>query len=152
MQDEPTRIVGRAPQEEPTRIMGSTPKAEPEEDATRVIPTRPAVSSAPEVEQAASFAPPLDREPEADSTRILDASTRAAFPGSSRKAVDENEGTRVIPSTRPEAVREPEPEDEDARWKMPATAWQKRSFAGSRRSRPSSAPGSRCGDSCTINS
>ena len=114
VQDEPTRIVGRAPQEEPTRIMGSTPKAEPEEDATRVIPTRPAVSSAPEVEQAASFAPLLDREPEADSTRILDASTRAAFPGSSRKAVDENEGTRVIPSARPEAVREPEPEDEDA--------------------------------------
>lgn len=114
VQDEPTRIVGRAPQEEPTRIMGSTPKAEPEEDATRVIPTRPAVSSAPEVEQVASFAPPLDREPEADSTRILDASTRAAFPGSSRKAVDENEGTRVIPSARPEAVREPEPEDEDA--------------------------------------
>ena len=45
--------------------------------------------------------------PEAEPTRVLDAATRAAFPGSGAAAVDD-EGTRVMPA----AARQPEPEVE----------------------------------------
>ena len=75
---EATRVVSAAPQEEPTRIVASAPvQAEP----TRVIPTaRPAEP----VGAPTSFAPPVEHTPapEAEPTRVLDAATRAAFPGS----------------------------------------------------------------------
>lgn len=131
---EPTRVMGAAPQEEPTRIVGSAPvQAEP----TRVIaPERPA----PRVEPPVSFAPPVEHTPEAESTRVLDAATRAAFPGS--PAREEDEGTRVLPSAArraaPAPQSDPEPdlpeEDEDPeesrdgvaetliRWVPPITA------------------------------
>ena len=101
---EPTRVVGTVPQEEPTRIVGAAPvQAEP----TRVIPpARPAAR----VEPPVSFAPPVEHTPEAESTRVLDAATRDAFPGSPVR--DEDEGTRVMPaaSRRAAPVRQPDPE------------------------------------------
>ena len=68
--EEPTRIMGAAPvQEEPTRIMGA--------------PCREAE--------------PQPEEPAAEQTRVLDAGTRAQFPGrASHAAADE--GTRVMPA------------------------------------------------------
>lgn len=110
--DERTRVVGAAPvqPDEPTRIMGSAPKAEPE--ATRVMPPRTTLRpSAEELGKPASFAPPLDAEPDAESTRVLDASTRAAFPGKTSPVHADDEGTRIIPSKGREAVRPAEPED-----------------------------------------
>ena len=140
--EEPTRIVGAAPAgEEPTRVV-SAPRSpaeevepfelrrEPLEDAeehTRVLdastraafpgssadegPTR--VVSAPRspAEEVEPFE--LRREPLEDAeehTRVLDASTRAAFPGSSA-----DEGTRVIPtpSRRAEPVQEVPDDDLD---------------------------------------
>ena len=68
--EEPTRIMGAAPvQEEPTRIMGA--------------PCREAE--------------PQPEEPAVEQTRVLDAVTRAQFPGrASHAAADE--GTRVMPA------------------------------------------------------
>lgn len=115
--NERTRVVGAAPvppvqQEEPTRIMGSLPKTAPEAEATRVMPPRTTLRpSAEELGRPASFAPTLNAEPEVESTRVLDASPRAAFPGKAHSAAEETEGTRVIPSDVQEAARSMEPED-----------------------------------------
>ena len=109
--EEPTRIVGAAPvrAEEPTRVMGAaayTPQQEPQAPATPV------------------------QEP----TRVLDAATRAQFPGSAA-----GEGTRVMPAParrpapapQPAAAEEDEEEYEDSRdsvaealirWVPPITA------------------------------
>ena len=139
--EEHTRIMGAAPvqPEEPTRIVDRKPHPAPDAaEATRVMPPRTTLRpSAAELEKPASFAPVLNAEPEAESTRVLDAPVRTAFPGKARPARDEDEGTRVIPSARPEAVRPEEPEesaDDDAeetrdsvaetliRWVPPLTA------------------------------
>ena len=113
--DERTRVVGAAPvpPEEPTRIVGSVPpRTEPDAEATRVMPPRTTLRpSAEEVDRPASFAPPLENAPDAESTRVLDASTRAAFPGKTSPAHADDEGTRVIPARGREAVRPAEPED-----------------------------------------
>ena len=113
--DERTRVVGAAPvpPEEPTRIVGSVPpRTEPDAEATRVMPPRTTLRpSAEEVDRPASFAPPLENVPDAESTRVLDASTRAAFPGKTSPAHADDEGTRVIPARGREAVRPAEPED-----------------------------------------
>ena len=113
--DERTRIVGAAPvpPEEPTRIVGSVPpRTEPDAEATRVMPSRTTLRpSAEEVDRPASFAPPLENAPDAESTCVLDASTRAAFPGKTSPAHADDEGTRVIPARGREAVRPAEPED-----------------------------------------
>ena len=106
---EATRVASAAPQEEPTRIVASAPvQAEP----TRVVQTaRPAEP----VGAPTSFAPPVEHTPapEAEPTRVLDAATRAAFPGSGAAAVDD-EGTRVMPAAarRAAPARQPEPEVE----------------------------------------
>ena len=110
--EEPTRIVGAAPAgEEPTRVVSA-----PRSPAEEVEPFE------------------LRREPLEDAeehTRVLNASTRAAFPGSSA-----DEGTRVIPapSRRAEPVQEvpdddlDEEDDRDSvaealiRWVPPITA------------------------------
>ena len=113
--DERTRVVGAAPvpPEEPTRIVGSVPpRTEPDAEATRVMPPRTTLRpSAEEVDRPASFAPPLENAPDAESTRVLDASTRAAFPGKTSPAHADDEGTRVIPARGRENVRPAEPED-----------------------------------------
>lgn len=113
--DERTRVVGAAPvpPEEPTRIVGSVPpRTEPDAEATRVMPPRTTLRpSAEKVDRPASFAPPLENAPDAESTRVLDASTRAAFPGKTSPAYADDEGTRVIPARGREAVRPAEPED-----------------------------------------
>ena len=116
--DERTRVVGAAPvpPEEPTRIVGSVPpRTEPDAEATRVMPPRTTLRpSAEEVDRPASFAPPLETAPDApdaENTRVLDASTRAAFPGKTSPAHADDEGTRVIPARGREAVRPAEPED-----------------------------------------
>lgn len=113
--DERTRVVGAAPvpPEEPTRIVGSVPpRTEPDAEATRVMPPRTTLRpSAEAVDRPASFAPPLENAPDAESTRVLDASTRAAFPGKTSPAHADDEGTRVIPARGREAVRPAEPED-----------------------------------------
>lgn len=89
--EEPTRIVGAAPAgEEPTRVVSA-----PRSPAEEVEPFE------------------LRREPLEDAeehTRVLDASTRATFPGSSA-----DEGTRVIPtpSRRAEPVQEVPDDDLD---------------------------------------
>ena len=113
--DERTRVVGAAPvpPEEPTRIVGSVPpRTEPDAEATRVMPPRTTLRpSAEAVDRPASFAPPLENAPDAESTRVLDASTRAAFPGKTSPAHADDEGTRVIPARGRETVRPAEPED-----------------------------------------
>ena len=113
--DERTRVMGAAPvpPEEPTRIVGSVPpRTEPDAEATRVMPPRTTLRpSAEEVDRPASFAPPLENAPDAESTRVLDASTRAAFPGKTSPAHADDEGTRVIPARGRETVRPAEPED-----------------------------------------
>ena len=113
--DERTRVVGAAPvpPEEPTRIVGSVPpRTEPDAEATRVMPPRTTLRpSAEEVDRPASFAPPLENAPDTESTRVLDASARAAFPGKTSPAHADDEGTRVIPARGREAVRPAEPED-----------------------------------------
>ena len=113
--DERTRVMGAAPvpPEEPTRIVGGVPpRTEPDAEATRVMPPRTTLRpSAEEVDRPASFAPPLENAPDAESTRVLDASTRAAFPGKTSPAHADDEGTRVIPARGREAVRPAEPED-----------------------------------------
>ena len=110
--EEPTRIMGAAPvQEEPTRIMGA--------------PCREAE--------------PQPEEPAAEQTRVLDAGTRAQFPGRASHAVAD-EGTRVMPaaarraqpiSQQPEPAYDDEEEYEDERdsvaealirWVPPITA------------------------------
>ena len=106
---EATRVVSHVPQEEPTRIVGSAPApAEP----TRVMP---AARPAEPVSAPASFAPPVEHTPapEAEPTRVLDAATRAAFPGHPSPA--EDDGTRIMPaaSRRAAPVRQPDPEPED---------------------------------------
>ena len=138
---EPTRVVNAAPVEEPTRIVAAAPvMAEP----TRVIPTpRPAEPVAP----PASFAPPVEHTPapEAEPTRVLDAATRAAFPGHAAPAAPvDDDGTRVMPAPArravpvsppaPEPEQYDEPDDEDTedardgiaetliRWVPPITA------------------------------
>ena len=107
---EATRVVSHVPQEEPTRIVGSAPTpAEP----TRVMPS---VRPAEPISAPASFAPPVEHTPapEAEPTRVLDAATRAAFPGHPSPA--EEDGTRVMPaaSRRAAPVRQPDPEPEDS--------------------------------------
>ena len=113
--DERTRVVGAAPvpPEEPTRIVGSVPpRTEPDAEATRVMPPRTTLRpSAEAVDGPASFAPPLENAPDAESTRVLDASTRAAFPGKTSPAHADDEGTRVISARGRETVRPAEPED-----------------------------------------
>ena len=92
-----------APAEEPTRIVGAAPVAE---EPTRVVST----PRAP-VEDVEPFELRRDPvEPAEGHTRILDAATRAQFPGSS---VDE--GTRVVPtpSRRAEPVQEVPDDDLD---------------------------------------
>ena len=81
-----------APVEEPTRIAGAAPAA-PVEEHTRI---------------AAAPVRPAEPDPEQGSTRVLDAATRAKFPGSGAAAEG---GTRVVPtaSRRPEPVPEPQP-------------------------------------------
>ena len=106
--EQPARPAAEVPAqpaaaEEPTRIVGAAPAGE---ELTRVVsaPRSPA-------EEVEPFE--LRREPLEDAeehTRVLDASTRAAFPGSSA-----DEGTRVIPapSRRAEPVQEVPDDDLD---------------------------------------
>ena len=101
--EEPTRIVGAAPAgEEPTRVVSA-----PRSPAEEVEPFE------------------LRREPLEDAeehTRVLDASTRAAFPGSSA-----DEGTRVIPTpAAPNRCRKCRTTIWTRTRKMTATAWPKR--------------------------
>ena len=115
-----------APAEEPTRIVGAAPVAE---EPTRVV-------SAPRapVEDVEPFEFRRDPvEPAEGHTRILDAPTRAQFPGSSA-----DEGTRVIPTPArraapvqeapDDAVDEDDEDDRDSvaealiRWVPPITA------------------------------
>ena len=102
--DERTRVVGAAPvpPEEPTRIVGSVPpRTEPDAEATRVMPPRTTLRpSAEAVDRPASFAPPLENAPDAESTRVLDASTRAAFPGKTSPAHADDEGDPRHPGQR----------------------------------------------------
>ena len=112
-QTEPTRVVGAVPpQTEPTRVVGAVP---PQTEPTRVISVRPEEET---ITPPASFTPPVEREPEVEATRVLDAATRAAFPGSSHPQQPEDaqdDRTRVLP-TAPRAaapVRQPEPEAEE---------------------------------------
>ena len=97
----PVRPVQPAAQEEPTRIMSSAAQ----EEATRVMPARP------HVEQAASFAPPLEPVEAGEQTRILDARN---YQPAARAARPDDEGTRVMPAAarRAAPVRQPEPEVE----------------------------------------
>ena len=96
-----------APAAEPVRPVQTEP-----DERTRVMPPRTTLRpSAEEVDRPASFAPPLENAPDAESTRVLDASTRAAFPGKTSPAHADDEGTRVIPARGREAVRPAEPED-----------------------------------------
>ena len=88
--EEPTRIMGAAPvqpvQEEPTRIMGTPRRAQP-----------------------------VQTEPAAEQTRVLDAGTRAQFPGKAAHAVAD-EGTRVMPAAARRAQpvpQQPEPDYDD---------------------------------------
>ena len=112
-QTEPTRVAGAVPpQTEPTRVVGAVP---PQTEPTRVISVRPEEET---ITPPASFTPPVEREPEVEATRVLDAATRAAFPGSSHPQQPEDaqdDRTRVLP-TAPRAaapVRQPEPEAEE---------------------------------------
>ena len=110
VQEEPTRIVGAsAAVEEPTRVVSAPRTAEPE------------------VEPFEFRKEPADDA--AEHTRVLDAPTRAQFPGSSA-----NEGTRVIPAPAPvqeapeDEMDEDEEDDRDSvaealiRWVPPITA------------------------------
>ena len=135
--EQPARSAAEVPAqpaaaEEPTRIVGAAPAGE---EPTRVVsaPRSPA-------EEVEPFE--LRREPLEDAeehTRVLDASTRAAFPGrASHAAADE--GTRVMPaaarraqpvSQQPEPAYDDEEEYEDERdsvaealirWVPPITA------------------------------
>ena len=95
------------PAAEPVRPVQTEP-----DERTRVMPPRTTLRpSAEEVDRPASFAPPLETAPDAESTRVLDASTRAAFPGKTSPAHADDEGTRVIPARGRETVRPAEPED-----------------------------------------
>ena len=102
----PVRPVQPAAQEEPTRIMSSAAQ----EEATRVMPARP------HVEQAASFAPPLEPVEAGEQTRILDARN---YQPAARAARPDDEGTRVMPAAvrdaapAPQRAPEPQPVDED---------------------------------------
>ena len=95
-----------AAQEEPTRIMSSAAQ----EEATRVMPARP------HVEQAASFAPPLEPVEAGEQTRILDARN---YQPAARAARPDDEGTRVMPAAvrdaapAPQRAPEPQPVDEE---------------------------------------
>ena len=82
--EEPTRILGGAPAaEEPTRIMGAA---------------RPA-SAAP-------------AQPEEEHTRVLNAQTRAQFPGGAGYA-GPKQGTRVMPDAQPLSRQPVQPVEED---------------------------------------
>ena len=102
----PVRPVQPAAQEEPTRIMSSAAQ----EEATRVMPARP------HVEQAASFAPPLEPVEAGEQTRILDARN---YQPAARAARPDDEGTRVMPAAvrdaapAPQRAPEPQPVDEE---------------------------------------
>ena len=102
----PVRPVQPAAQEEPTRIMSSAAQ----EEATRVMPVRP------HVEQAASFAPPLEPVEAGEQTRILDARN---YQPAARAARPDDEGTRVMPAAvrdaapAPQRAPEPQPVDEE---------------------------------------
>ena len=102
----PVRPVPPAAQEEPTRIMSSAAQ----EEATRVMPARP------HVEQAASFAPPLEPVEAGEQTRILDARN---YQPAARAARPDDEGTRVMPAAvrdaapAPQRAPEPQPVDEE---------------------------------------
>ena len=91
-QTEPELETPLAPQaEEPTRIMGAAPV---QEEPTRVV---------------SSF----KAEPEAEATRVM-PTPKLEKPASFEPVLDraaDDEGTRVIPSTRKEPVRPAEPED-----------------------------------------
>ena len=78
----------QAPAAEATRVASAAPQEEP----TRIVASAPV---------------------QAEPTRVLDAATRAAFPGSGAAAVDD-EGTRVMPAAarRAAPARQPEPEVE----------------------------------------
>ena len=87
--EEPTRILGtkypaQPVQDEPTRIMSAAPVHEPE---------------------------PRQEEASAGQTRILDAETRARFPGNAARS--EDDGTRVVPAAARRAQPVPEPQEED---------------------------------------
>ena len=105
-QEAPMRPVQPAAQEEPTRIMSSAAQ----EEATRVMPARP------HVEQAASFAPPLEPVEAGEQTRILDARN---YQPAARAARPDDEGTRVMPAAvrdaapAPQRAPEPQPVDEE---------------------------------------
>ena len=82
--EEPTRILGGAPAaEEPTRIMG----------AARPAPAAPA-------------------QPEEEHTRVLNAQTRAQFPGRAGYA-GPKQGTRVMPDAQPLSRQPVQPVEED---------------------------------------
>ena len=82
--EEPTRILGGAPAaEEPTRIMG----------AARPAPAAPA-------------------QPEEEHTRVLNAQTRAQFPGGAGYA-GPKQGTRVMPDAQPLSRQPVQPVEED---------------------------------------
>ena len=87
--------------EEPTRVVNSfRPAASIGEEPTRIVP---AAHTAPEPQPQAAE----------EHTRVLDAETRARFPG---KAVhtEPDEGTRVMPAPARRAVPEPpQPVEED---------------------------------------
>ena len=86
-------------QEEPTRIIGAQRPAQPVQDEpTRIMGREPE---------------PRHEEAPAEQTRILDAETRAQFPGKPTHSEDD-EGTRMIPTARhAELVPEPPVDVED---------------------------------------
>ena len=89
-----------AEEEVETVIAPQTPAATPEEP-TRIVGAAPVHEPAPRQEEAP-----------AGQTRILDAETRARFPGSAARS-EADDGTRVVPSAVRRAQPAPEMPEED---------------------------------------
>ena len=90
--------------EEPTRVLGAQRPAQPmQEEPTRIVSAAPVREPEPRQEEAP-----------AGQTRILDAETRARFPGSAARS-EADDGTRVAPAARrAQPVAEvPEEDDEE---------------------------------------
>lgn len=111
--------------EEPTRILGAQQPVQPVQvEPTRVVGAAPVREAEP-------------RQEAAEPTRILDAETRARFPGDAARS-EADDGTRVVPAAARRAqpaAEEPEEDDEETyederdsvaealiRWVPPITA------------------------------
>ncbi len=85
-------------QEEPTRVLGTKYPVQPaQEEPTRIVGAAPA---------------PRQEEAPAEQTRVLDAETRARFPGNAAGS-EADDGTRVVPADARRAQPVPEAPGED---------------------------------------